>query len=188
MSPYFHRCMTKLIHALIKTNNTHNSSIRSDEGLTLDTSAFQIFRGGSSTFINSFDETQCLLNSTLCADWEELGNVFTVSYVLICFFGKISTYRNTKDIWSPLGRGVIHWLICHMARFPLFSQDYIAYSPPIINCLKSWWRLLIGTGKCGAESLIPLQLFPSKHQINYNYTAPNNTSILLNHLITFEFI
>ena len=35
--------MTKL---LFKTNNTHNSSIRSDEGLTLETSAFQIFHGG----------------------------------------------------------------------------------------------------------------------------------------------
>ena len=64
MSPYFHQCMTKLIHALIKTSNTHNSSIRSDEGLTLETSAFQIFRGGSSTFINSFDKTQFLFNST----------------------------------------------------------------------------------------------------------------------------
>ena len=32
--------------------------IRSDEGLTLETSAFQIFHGGNSTFINSFDKTQ----------------------------------------------------------------------------------------------------------------------------------
>ena len=32
--------------------------IRSDEGLTLETSAFQIFHGGNSTFINSFDNTQ----------------------------------------------------------------------------------------------------------------------------------
>ena len=34
--------------------------IRSDEGLTLETSAFQIFHGGNSTFINSFDKTKFL--------------------------------------------------------------------------------------------------------------------------------
>ena len=32
----------------------------SDEGLTLETSAFQIFHGGNSTFINSFDKTKFL--------------------------------------------------------------------------------------------------------------------------------
>ena len=32
-----------------------------DEGLTLETSAFQIFHGGNSTFINSFDKTKFLL-------------------------------------------------------------------------------------------------------------------------------
>ena len=34
--------------------------IRSDEGLMLETSAFQIFHGGNSTFINSFDKTKFL--------------------------------------------------------------------------------------------------------------------------------
>ena len=34
---------------------------RSDEGLTLETSAFLIFHGGNSTFINSFDKTKLLL-------------------------------------------------------------------------------------------------------------------------------
>ena len=29
--------MAKLLHTRTKTNNTHNSSIRSDEGLTLET-------------------------------------------------------------------------------------------------------------------------------------------------------
>ena len=29
-----------------------------DEGLTLETSAFQVFHGGNSTFINSFDKTK----------------------------------------------------------------------------------------------------------------------------------
>ena len=43
--------MAKLFHTRIKSNNTHNSSIRSDEGLTLETSAFQIVHGGNSTFI-----------------------------------------------------------------------------------------------------------------------------------------
>ena len=38
----------------------HNSTIRSDEGLTLETSAFEIFHGGNSTFINSFDKTKFL--------------------------------------------------------------------------------------------------------------------------------
>ena len=45
----------ELLHTLIKTNNTHNSSIRSDEGLTLETLAFQIFHGGNLALINSFD-------------------------------------------------------------------------------------------------------------------------------------
>ena len=52
--------MAKLLHTLIKTNNTLNSSIRSDEGLTLETSAFQIVHGGYSTFINTFDKTKLL--------------------------------------------------------------------------------------------------------------------------------
>ena len=34
--------------------------IRSDEGLTLETSAFWIFHGGNSTFIYSFDKTKFL--------------------------------------------------------------------------------------------------------------------------------
>ena len=38
----------------------HNRHIRSDEGLTLETSAFQIRHGGNSTFINSFDKTKFL--------------------------------------------------------------------------------------------------------------------------------
>ena len=32
--------------------------IRSDEGLTLETSSFRIFHGSNSTFINSFDKTK----------------------------------------------------------------------------------------------------------------------------------
>ena len=37
------------------------SEWRSDEGLTLEKSAFQIFHGGNSTFINSFDKTKFLI-------------------------------------------------------------------------------------------------------------------------------
>ena len=40
------------------------SSDRSDEGLTLETSAFQIFHGGNFTFINSFDKTKFLFYSS----------------------------------------------------------------------------------------------------------------------------
>ena len=54
--------MAKLLYTLIYTTTTHNSSIRSDEGLTLETSAFQIFHGGNSTFINSFDKTKFLFS------------------------------------------------------------------------------------------------------------------------------
>ena len=50
--------MAKLFQTRIKTKNTHNSTIRSDEALTLETSAFQIFHGGNLTFINTFDHRQ----------------------------------------------------------------------------------------------------------------------------------
>ena len=46
-----------------KPTTPHISSIRSDGGLRLETSAFQIFHGGNSTIINSFDETQFLFHS-----------------------------------------------------------------------------------------------------------------------------
>ena len=49
---------TPQLHTPMKTLNTHNSSVRSDKGLTLETSAFQIFHGGNSTFLNSFDKTK----------------------------------------------------------------------------------------------------------------------------------
>ena len=35
-----------------------NPSVHSDEGLMLETSAFQIFHGGNSTFVSSFDKTK----------------------------------------------------------------------------------------------------------------------------------
>jgi len=33
----------------------------------------------------------------------------------------------------------------------VLAGDYVEYSPPIINRVKGWWRLLSVTGKCGAE-------------------------------------
>ena len=50
--------MAKLLHTLEKANNTHNSSIHSVEGLTLEGSAFQIVHGGNSTFVNKLDQTK----------------------------------------------------------------------------------------------------------------------------------
>ena len=38
--------------------------IRSNKGLTLETLAFQIFPGGNSTFINSFDKAEVLFHSS----------------------------------------------------------------------------------------------------------------------------
>jgi len=57
MTPCFHQWQSS--SHLIKTDNTH-SSIRSDEGLTLELSTFLIFHGGNATFINSFDKTKFL--------------------------------------------------------------------------------------------------------------------------------
>jgi len=53
----------KLPPTLIKTNNTHNFSSRSDEGLKLKIAAFQVFHSSNSTFINSFDKTKFLFHS-----------------------------------------------------------------------------------------------------------------------------
>ena len=38
--------------------STCNSSLRSNVGLTLETSVYQRLHGGNSTFINSFDKTK----------------------------------------------------------------------------------------------------------------------------------
>ena len=45
---------------LLRTHCLLFCLVRSDEGLTLETSAFQIFHGGNFTFINSFDKTKFL--------------------------------------------------------------------------------------------------------------------------------
>ena len=55
--------MAKLLHTLKKTNNTHSSSTRSDEGLMLRMPAFQIFHSGNLTFTKSFDKTKFLFHS-----------------------------------------------------------------------------------------------------------------------------
>ena len=53
--------------------------IRSDKGLTLETSSFQVFHSGNSTFINSFDKTICYAynqpdNQIPLKDWYEPVN------------------------------------------------------------------------------------------------------------------
>ena len=50
-----------LSDALIKVKLPYIQSILSDEGLSLETSAFQIFHGGNSAFINSFDKTKNII-------------------------------------------------------------------------------------------------------------------------------
>ena len=60
MSPYFHQWQSSSTHPY-KPTTPHNSSIRSNEELTLEKSAFYIFHGGSSAFINSFDKAKFLL-------------------------------------------------------------------------------------------------------------------------------
>ena len=51
------------------------SDLRSGEELTLETSVFQIFHGGNSTFINSFDKTKFLLLKCVYRSWAILGNL-----------------------------------------------------------------------------------------------------------------
>ena len=62
---FFVRCGNKiswnrqLIRCTITTQSVKlHYFIRSDERLTLESSAFQIFQGGNSTFINSFHKTK----------------------------------------------------------------------------------------------------------------------------------
>ena len=81
--------MAKLIHTLIKTNNTHNSSIRSDEGLTLETSAFQIFRGGNPTIINSW--------------WNQMFMFHSPTYAPSRFLYKLEFSLKSHGTWDTLG-------------------------------------------------------------------------------------
>ena len=48
----------KIWKADVSSGSPSLFAIRSDEGLTPETLAFQIFHGGNSTFINSFDKTK----------------------------------------------------------------------------------------------------------------------------------
>jgi len=52
--------MAGLLCTLIWATAAHNSSVRSDEGLTLEASAFQVFRCGDSAFVGSFDKAEFL--------------------------------------------------------------------------------------------------------------------------------
>ena len=57
MSPYFHQCQSSLTSSY-KPKTTRKSFVRTGAVLTLKKSAFQIFHGGNSTFVNSFDKTK----------------------------------------------------------------------------------------------------------------------------------
>ena len=50
--------MSKPPFCLFPPTGRLSQNFHSDEGLTLVTSAFKIFHGGDSSFINSFDETK----------------------------------------------------------------------------------------------------------------------------------
>ena len=62
MCPDFHQWQSSFTLPY-KPKTPHNSSIRSDEGLMLETSAFLNFHGGNSTFTNLFDKTKFLFHS-----------------------------------------------------------------------------------------------------------------------------
>ena len=53
--PWF---VSKPPFCLLPPTGRLSQNFHSDEGLTLVTSAFKIFHGGDSSFINSFDETK----------------------------------------------------------------------------------------------------------------------------------
>ena len=53
---------------ILKTWSVRRAS-RSDEGLTLETSAFLTFHSGNSIFINSFDKTKFLFSELTLPDW-----------------------------------------------------------------------------------------------------------------------
>ena len=83
---------------------------------------------------------------------------------------------------------IFDWLYCRKKRvFVGFcSRRGLYWIFPANNKLP---EKLVAAFDCnrGVQGwVIPLQLFPSKHQIHYNIPAPNNTSILLNHLLTLS--
>ena len=67
----------------MQTSST-SKSLRSDEGLTLETSAFQIFHGGNFTFINSFDKTKFLFRSLPPTQHHSFFRNWKFIYQLLC--------------------------------------------------------------------------------------------------------
>ena len=65
----------------IRTALVSFQSIRSNEGLTLETSAFQIFHGGNLTLINSFDKFVFLV--FLCHNFNKESSATIRAHVLI---------------------------------------------------------------------------------------------------------
>ena len=89
--------MAKLLQTLIKSNNTHNSSIRPDKGLTLETSAFQIFHGGNLTFINSFD-----IGSTIKIETERQTFVCSRSRYVVVKATKFGNFQSTAKVSAKM--------------------------------------------------------------------------------------
>ena len=101
--------------------------IRSDKGLTLETSAFQIFHGGNSTFINSFDKTKFssfYVSSTLYV---------CLSYVRVTVPRTASTNARYPFNNSPLGFSKVSCCSVILANTPASNiiRDY---------CQCNFWR------------------------------------------------
>ena len=86
------------------TFRTLSFVIRSDEGLTLETSAFEIFYGGNSAFINSFDKTQFLFRSTTesVPVSLETRNLFTRLLVWNNYANLCKCKMNVFSVWIKI--------------------------------------------------------------------------------------
>jgi len=86
-----------------------NSSIRSDEGLTLKTkSAFETFNGGNSTPINLFDETKFFI-LILC--WEKWGELKWLLGSLLASIFNTSIFMLYIIVFSLVWRNKVHLTI-----------------------------------------------------------------------------
>ena len=129
--------MTKLLYSLIKTNNTHNSSIRCDKGLTLGMSAFQIFQFGNSTFINllikpnfcfalpptqhhSFFTTRIFLTAyDMAGSWQGKGGLReSARRIWMCEKGKVYGFNSSRA--SRVVRKNMSYLSFVFSFLPIF--------------------------------------------------------------------
>ena len=70
--------------------------IRSDEGLTLETSAFLIFHSGYSTFINSFDKTKFLSISDVILIMLQILRFVLENLKVLAFLNNLEIYTEDK--------------------------------------------------------------------------------------------